>query len=338
MTTRYLSWDVGIANLAYCLIERQGEVSSGTFQIIKWGIINLRDPPPICHAHTKGLRCERVAVSYAGDAHFCKRHSKEYVPVPVERTPCDDGDRCRHSLGGTGNPCGKKANAKVEGIAYCRTHTDAHVRLLTKERSLQKVTRINANKIPLQTLAVKLFGLLDQIPEFLTVAEVLIENQPTLKNPTMKTIASLLFSYFILRGVIDRGLPAPDPALSVRFICPANKLKVGGDVKVTGTDERKVYVLTKKLGVKFCKELIKHDETQVQFLASQKKQDDLCDAFLQGYYYIFCRVGVPAPLGEILSRFVEEAGERISPGEGVGPGQGSGQGPVPGIDLSDLAI
>ena len=39
-----LSWDVGIINLAYCLIHKDGE----NFEIKKWGIISLSDNTKFC--------------------------------------------------------------------------------------------------------------------------------------------------------------------------------------------------------------------------------------------------------------------------------------------------
>ena len=45
---------------------------------------------------------------------------------------------------------------------------------------------------------------LDAITEMLHVDEILIENQPTLINPTMKTVASLLYGYFVLRGLVEK--------------------------------------------------------------------------------------------------------------------------------------
>ena len=39
---------------------------------------------------------------------------------------------------------------------------------------------------------------------FLQEAElVLIENQPSLKNPIMKSVQMLLYSYFLIRGMVD---------------------------------------------------------------------------------------------------------------------------------------
>ena len=44
MSVKVLSFDVGIKNLAYCLIEKTDE----DFKILKWGIINLVDDRQLC--------------------------------------------------------------------------------------------------------------------------------------------------------------------------------------------------------------------------------------------------------------------------------------------------
>jgi hypothetical protein len=48
--------------------------------------------------------------------------------------------------------------------------------------------------------------------------------------------------------------------------------------------------MTKKLGIKYCKALV--NESDNKFLDNYKKKDDLCDAFLQGFQYLF----KPVPL------------------------------------------
>jgi hypothetical protein len=64
----------------------------------------------------------------------------------------------------------------------------------------------------------------DEKPELLDgIQQVLIENQPTLKNPTMKSIQMIIYSYFLIRGKIDKK----DELLqNIRFISATNKLKV----------------------------------------------------------------------------------------------------------------
>ena len=47
---------------------------------------------------------------------------------------------------------------------------------------------------------------LDKKKHFLECSIVLIENQPTLKNPKMKAISSTIYDYFLIRGIVDKQL------------------------------------------------------------------------------------------------------------------------------------
>ena len=61
---RVCSWDVGIKNLAYCVLEK---VSDNEFSIIKWGIINIiEDDQHKCSSNMKnGTKCTHNAI-YSG--------------------------------------------------------------------------------------------------------------------------------------------------------------------------------------------------------------------------------------------------------------------------------
>ena len=50
-------------------------------------------------------------------------------------------------------------------------------------------------------LKYNLWILLDKLPELLKVDEVIIENQPSLKNPKMKSISETLYNYFLCNFV-----------------------------------------------------------------------------------------------------------------------------------------
>jgi hypothetical protein len=227
--------------------------------------------------------------------------------------------------------CGKKASASLD-TPYCTAHLKTHIANITKERTLKKVSAINANRISTQTLAIKLYELLDTMPELLNVREVLIENQPSMKNPTMKTISSIIFSYFILKGMVQTK-----KIQNVKLICPSNKLKVGTDAndklksikKEEGGNDRKVYQMTKKIGIMFCKELIKDDPIHLEMINRQKKQDDLCDSFLQAYYYMFCKsvYGVPENVKVILNGLIKPVEDEEDVEENVEEN---------GINLEDL--
>lgn len=98
---------------------------------------------------------------------------------------------------------------------------------------------------------------------------VLIENQPCMVNPTMKSIQVCIYTYFRMIG----GHPQ---------LCSAsNKLKVSKNVtekkKLTYGEKKKLAIATTRLYIK---------ETQwEQFFDKQPKKDDYSDSFLQAVNY-----------------------------------------------------
>jgi hypothetical protein len=116
----------------------------------------------------------------------------------------------------------------------------------------------------------------------------------------MKTLASLLYGYFVLRGKIDKNRIE-----NIKFISPSNKLKVNKKktnkmLKDGKENDKNVYKITKNLGVKYCRALIKGNKKANATLDQYKKKDDMCDAFLQGYYCLFCGDGITEELKKIM--------------------------------------
>lgn len=67
MRKRILSFDVGIKNLAFCMIEMDTE----SWNILDWGVVDLRQTeegreyPPVCAAlNGKGKACTRPVAFY----------------------------------------------------------------------------------------------------------------------------------------------------------------------------------------------------------------------------------------------------------------------------------
>lgn len=71
-----------------------------------------------------------------------------------------------------------------------RIHSDL------KQRGIKKITSTN-----LCVLASKLYAYLDTQPWMLTCDTVVLENQPCLTNPVMKSVQMLLYGYFLYKGV-----------------------------------------------------------------------------------------------------------------------------------------
>lgn len=73
---RYLSWDIGIRNLSYCILNYQ----DGEFKIEKWDIINLMEEdilPLCCNINQKGGSCKNKSKYLSLDKHYCGIHSRK---------------------------------------------------------------------------------------------------------------------------------------------------------------------------------------------------------------------------------------------------------------------
>ena len=214
---KYLSFDVGIKNLAYCSLNSDKK-------ILDWGIINL-NKDPICQC---GLQ----------------------------------------------KPCSKIATYEVKDNNETKYACTTHVKKFTKKKKLNSnYDLFKISKILMEELNSK--------TDFLNHDIICIENQPALKNPTMKSIQMLLYSYFIIEGVCK------DPICSnVQMINARNKLKVYKGPPVECKFKEK-YKRNKYLSVEYTKLMIlEEDQEFIDLFKDSKKKDDLADAYLQGIYFI----------------------------------------------------
>lgn len=301
------SFDVGIKHLAYCIINKHGE----TFKIEKWGNIDLSDEELKC------CECSKTAKYQVGGNKtmaYCGTHKNHYKPLDITNTEDDDDiliecNGVKHKCEFSSKViCTKTAKNKFESKYYCTTHLKSMKKKQEKENTLIKITNKSCMKTDLSVLCKRLYEFLDKLSEVLKVDEILIENQPTFINPTMKTMSSLLYGYFILRGIVEK-VKTKSTIRTVRFISPSNKLKVSSetdDVIKSEDTKPKIYKLTKELGVTYCKLLIKDDKEMLEHLSKFTKQDDLCDAFLQGYHSLFGKnvINDPKILKEIKDKLV----------------------------------
>ena len=132
---------------------------------------------------------------------------------------------------------------------------------------------------------------LEKRVNLLQANHVIIENQPAFKNPHMKTIASTIYDYFLIRGIVDKNkYNINSNIIQIKYVAPSNKLKIVNDndkanlIKLK-KDKPKLYKLTKELGIKYCNDLIKHLNEWLLFFTNNKKKDDLADSFLHGVYF-----------------------------------------------------
>ena len=350
-TKKILSFDVGIINLAYCLIEIDYDTEK--FVIHDWDIINTADDRHRCPFIMRGDKlCNKVAqrrtkfnnnnVQYACSAHWSKITSKikdvDLVWENIEGIGDTDENEntrectlckkpgtmksnliegvycerhhtvisrrsnyiCRHpkcdNFVKHGLYLWNKMEAAGEDLSYenleygwCEEHYKQDYASLLKSKT-SKISQ-NANKIPLELIGGEMYRQLDAKPDFLQVDEVLIENQPSLINPTMKSVAMILYSYFLM-NCFHRKEETKSTVTNLSYCSASNKLKVGGqkvadklDVARAAVDtenSKKVYNITKDTGKTICRALIADMPEYQEMFNAHKKKDDLADAFLQG--------------------------------------------------------
>ena len=215
--TDYLSFDVGIKNLAYCVLCKDKKIKD-------WGIINLNENP-CCDVKLK-------------------------------------------------KKCDKQSTYEVKGdpnVKYCCT---VHSKKFSKKKKLNT----NHDLLKISQLCVSKLRELD-IKE---VGSVLIENQPALKNPVMKSIQMMIYTFFVMDGVMSESSKIE----KIHMVNARNKLKVYKGPKIECNKKGK-YAQNKYLSVEYTKEMIKNEEECFQELFKEsKKKDDLADAYLQGIYWI----------------------------------------------------
>ena len=174
---------------------------------------------------------------------------------------------------------------------------------------------------------------LHELPQLLNVDCVVIENQPSLKNPQMKSIQMILYSYFLILGKVIGNNTNSCYIENIEFCSASNKLKVYDGPKIIlpekntknkklkndiinedenkdenqsenkgenkdvnqseNKEEKKTkssslkYADKKRLAIEHALYYLKKDQNNyVDFFNNHKKKDDLADSFLQGLYYL----------------------------------------------------
>ena len=306
---KVVCWDVGIKNLAYCIMENTDD-SNRPYTIHKWDIINMAQDEDIvcCVEDCEKNKDIKFTCSQMGqDIYYCKTHKglyeehyqewvtmKESLQPIAKQTTVKDDDR-GENLAISCCMCESDAKWNVGEVYYCTKHKTSNLKKFEKEISLRKFSACKVKSIPVEKLKLTLFERLDAIPELLDVDDVCIENQPSFKNPRMKAIADSLYSWFLIRGKIDRIRSGLIPINKVVFLSPSNKLKIKGceeEINAEIKQSSNKYKTVKNLSIKHCKEILKYEPEYIRHLESYKKQDDAADVVLFGVYYLGLKYNV----------------------------------------------
>ena len=370
-----IGWDIGIKNLAYCIIEPQcntnisvdeSSISSTlspsilspstsneyitllgmNFKIKFWNDINLvsqiernlQDGGEISHINNilkcccnkkpikskpnDIIKCENTAaycdtVLYSDGTYkgYCKIHYKSYIKdnsLTISKLPEINAKMCYY------DNCNTKSHKVLKShiyTGYCKKHITEMIH--QKTYSANDFLNINraktTSKINIAQLGQALFQELDKIKEHILIPDViLLENQPVLKNPTMKSMQMFLFSYYLIRNmdIAKVNASSRNVAEYIETVETVKKIETKQQnhplcytaskkldlIKFLPDDEQQRitsiidnvknnYQKNKKLAILIVEYLLKNNSKWLSFFNTHTKQDDLSDSLLMTLHY-----------------------------------------------------
>ena len=319
-----LSWDVGIKHLGLCLIKKNTKTNK--FTIDKWINIDLTNDKQLkCGESKKNKNICGASAKYYCETdnitkYYCKTHmgnanfdTDEFEKKNV--SVCTEEQKCKF-IKNNDEECGSNAKCIIDNLPYCTIHRKSTIKKKIKDNSIKPIKKSSCMSTDPQVLCNSLYNKLDELDFIKEVNEVYIENQPAFKNPTMKTVSTMLFSYFAFISLKNKL------NIKVKFVSPTFKITLNKDLETFTQEYIKEHIKTKKeickcrickleeelktnktkleedyikykfsydsvkeLGIIYTKKILKDNGLLDKFklLEICDKKDDLCDAFLHGY-------------------------------------------------------
>ena len=329
-----IGWDIGIKNLAYCVLESNINDNANienlftfnkhNYNILIWKDIslvtqiesNLATAGQVTHINNTLTCCgikttskkkhntinTEVELKICGKKAFyakeeltearqyeglCKTHFKK---LKISRLPILTVKKCW-----TEGCCSKPVQVLKSHIfkGFCKKHiNEMHNAKTHNESDFFKINHAKTTaKIDINQLGIALFQELNKIKECITEPNViLLENQPVLKNPTMKSMQMFLYSYYLM-NILDSNID-----LSIKKLqcyCASKKLDM---LKCLTEEEQTIintfidtvknpYQKNKKMSIMIVEVLLKNNAKWLEYFKSHPKQDDLADSLLMTLHY-----------------------------------------------------
>ena len=298
-----LSFDVGIKNLAYCLVNVV-DANDKKFNILDWGVINLMATNKTDDASHKCMTCKKKASlqTIANDRHYCAIHAKK----DAHFKPIDNKFKefaVVHSLDKIPMKRLNEFIAHYSIIIASKKPLNGELFEIVKKfisdycfvKCGSGEKKKKANDFDLVRLGVALRDKLDatfsaEIRE--TINKIVIENQIGPLAIRMKSLQGMITQYFIMKELTN-----------ISYISASNKLKMfeGSELmyeadsdeeknakdkdKDKNKDSKKKYKERKDKSVEIVAKLVDGMPIWEKVFKTHAKKDDLADSLLQALWY-----------------------------------------------------
>lgn len=277
----HVGFDMGIRNLAYCVIEHNGTV----WKVNAWDNVDLLEDGTSAQAAKKCGACGAVAKWIGEGIKWCNacatgvRRKKTASRIPTLPTLPSSASGVK----------GLRVLAAEKGMTDTKKANKDVLLSWLAERYLMPWKPEKAGNVALQVILRKMDSWLTTVlPTFASASLIRLENQPVMKGPTMKSVQIMLFTLlshrldreynwkgaieFVHAGVKTRGAAAPAPA-------PAPAPSKTAEVK-----ESDAYRARKQTAESEVERLLTERGADaavwLSFFKSRTKKSDLADAFL----------------------------------------------------------
>ena len=266
---RIISFDVGIKNLACCILEIE---NNDNFKILFWDVLNLTNPtlfPPCCQDKCK-FKVKQYF--YNTQDYYCTKHCKKnnnnhnIIPDDLQNLKKLQQKELfllaqKYEL----EP--KKPISKKKLIELLDVYIQNNFLIpLPKEKKASEMDLISVGR----EMKIAFHKDVDNYGPF---DYVIIENQISPIANRMKTVQGMIAYHFIMKNIESK----------IYFISASNKLNCFTDDKIENYgDRKKASVSISKQILEKCNQFSHYKN----YLDKNGKKDDLADCFLQLLYYI----------------------------------------------------
>ncbi len=231
---RILSIDVGIKNLSYVLIEVDSIRPKLKWNIIEWNNVSINESyKDLNYVYLEYLKWTKSKLIEFLE--YLSKNGELTTPIPEKSTKKDLHD------------------------------------IIKKHLKMKKVKKITS--IDLQTTVKNVANHFNSVFSPLYCDAVIIENQPCMKNPQMKSMQMIVFTYFCL---------LKDTKHIVKCVSASRKMQF---CKSIGWIESipKGYAKTKECSINVVEKLF--GDSPPECWIKSKKKDDLSDVIIQAFAY-----------------------------------------------------
>lgn len=277
MSVFYAGFDMGIRNLAFCVLEHKED---GKKAVIAWDNVDLLEGGASsqtalgcagCNAKAKwiwtaegtpsGIRwCQGCATGVRRKKTAVLKPAQSVLPCKPEAKPL-------------------KALAVSLGVAGAKTLNKADLLVWAKSVYLMPWKAEKAMSASLDTLRKAIALWLNSVlPTMARCAVIRIENQPVMTNPTMKSVQMILYTLLAYRLETEHGWTG-----TIDFVHAGVKSKKVATTDISGAAGKyKARKDAAEVDVAYQLGLI-GDASWITFFEGRTKKSDLADAFLMAF-------------------------------------------------------